>query len=103
MEYSAEREQRTAPAVRRQIEVDLTELGNAIHAIKHGRYQAAIGLIDQTMDRMQILKETAWAPVVEEQCIHPNLFARGQEAYVGVENPTEHCWTCDKDIPISEL
>jgi|SRR5215831_15283037 len=79
MQYSAEREQRTAQAVRRQIEVDLTELANAIHAIEHGRYKAAVGLIDQTIDRLQILKDTAWAAVEDE----PEIFS-GKVVYVQV-------------------
>lgn len=33
-----------------------------------------------------------------ESCIHPNLFATGP-----VDGSTEHCWTCDEDIPRHEL
>lgn len=31
----------------------------------------------------------------EEPCIHPGVFATDREF--------EHCWTCDQDIPRSEL
>jgi hypothetical protein len=86
--------------VRRQIEVDLDELGRAIHAVKHGRRDAAVSLIEQTMDRLQILKRTAWE---DERCEHPNLFAKGEDAYAGQTDPTEHCNVCNKDIPITEL
>ncbi len=32
---------------------------------------------------------------VEEPCIHPGVFATG--------SPSEHCWTCNKDIPMQQL
>ena len=41
-----------------------------------------------------------WPP---EPCIHVGLFAGTPQKYEGVENPTEHCWDCDEDIPITEL
>lgn len=37
------------------------------------------------------------------RCIHPGVFAKSPDAYKDVAIPTEHCYTCGRDIHIKFL
>jgi hypothetical protein len=52
---------------------------------------------DQTIDPFVAVTLNV-VPGRRESCIHPNVFATGP-----VDGSTEHCYTCDTDVPRSQL
>ena len=41
--------------------------------------------------------------VNRKTCIHVGVFAKSEESYEGIENPTEWCPRCNREVPITEL